>query len=126
VTGDFAEEMARVAAEPQVPPWCSYVAWREGVPVGFGGFKEAPAGNGAVEIGYLTFPSQLGRGVATTIARELAAVAKANGAQQVIAHTLPNTNASTRVLEKAGFARDGWGEDDDVGRVWRWRLDLLA
>jgi RimJ/RimL family protein N-acetyltransferase len=125
VTGEFAEAMAQVACEPQLPPWCGYVGWHGATPQGFGGFKGPPADN-TVEIGYLTFPAHVGRGVATTIARQLVEIAWANGADAVLAHTLPETNASTRVLEKAGLVRDGWGNDEDVGRVWRWRLDRTA
>ena len=51
----------------------------------------------------------------------LTAIAAGEGSKAVFAHTLPGPNASVRVLEKASFLRDGWGEDDDVGRVWRWR-----
>jgi RimJ/RimL family protein N-acetyltransferase len=39
----------------------------------------------------------------------------------VIAHTLAEPNASVRVLEKAGFARDGEVSEDGE-RVWRHRL----
>ena len=40
----------------------------------------------------------------------------------VIAHTLPERNASTRVLEKAGFRFDG--DDQEEGEyVWRWVRD---
>ena len=39
----------------------------------------------------------------------------------VIAHTLPERNASNRVLEKAGFRFDG--EVEEAGEaVWRFRL----
>lgn len=124
LTGEFAKEMALVAAQSQVEPWCGYVAWETGVPLGFGGFKGPPDDAGRVEIGYLTFPSAIGRGVATTVARALLEIAGSNGAVTVVAHTLPEVNASTRVLENAGFERDGWGTDEDVGDVWRWRVEL--
>ena len=39
----------------------------------------------------------------------------------VVAHTLPERNASNRVLEKTGFSFDGEGEDDGE-TVWRFRL----
>ena len=38
VTGQFAEQMATLAEQPQVPPWCGYIGWDGPVPVGFGGF----------------------------------------------------------------------------------------
>jgi ribosomal-protein-alanine N-acetyltransferase len=125
-TGEFAAEMASLAEHPQVEPWCSYVAWDNSTPVGFGGFKGPPEPDGVVEIGYLTFPAATGRGVATDVARGLLLIARRDGASSVIAHTLPEANASTRVLEKAGFERNGWGEDSDVGAVWRWRANTQA
>jgi RimJ/RimL family protein N-acetyltransferase len=40
----------------------------------------------------------------------------------VIAHTLPERNASNRVLQKLGFRHDGQGlEDGEL--VWRYVLD---
>ena len=123
VTGEFAGAMAQVTAEEQVPPWCAYVGRRDGRPVGFGGFKGPPDAVGTVEIGYLTFPKSEGTGVATAVALSLVGIAQASGARSVIAHTLCEPNASTRVLEKAGFERDGFGHDDDEGEVWRWRRE---
>ncbi|MXO59127.1 GNAT family N-acetyltransferase [Altererythrobacter salegens] len=114
--------MAQLAEAEQVKPWCAYVAWDDGRPVGFGGFKEPPGDGGVVEIGYLTFPGFTGKSVATELTLGLLAIARDNGASSVIAHTLPELTASSRVLEKACFVRDGWGEDDDVGLVWRWRF----
>lgn len=124
-TGDFAAELAQAAAQDQVPPWCSWIGWDGAVPVVMGGFKGDPAADGLVEIGYLTFASQQGRGFASELARYLVDLARSHGATRVIAHTLMANNASTRVLEKAGFVRDGIGHDDDVGQVWRWGCDTM-
>jgi RimJ/RimL family protein N-acetyltransferase len=121
IVGQFAEAMAQVVAVEQVPPWCAHVGRRAGQPAGFGGFKDPPDADGTVEIGYLTFPAHEGAGVATEVATGLVAIARAHGARWVIAHTLCEPNASTKVLEKAGFARDGFGHDDDEGEVWRWK-----
>jgi len=38
----------------------------------------------------------------------------------VRAHTLPEANASTRVLTKCGFQRIGEVIDPEDGLVWRW------
>ena len=124
VTGEFAAEMASLAEVEQVPPFCAYVARENGAPVGFGGFKGAPDGAGAVEIGYLTFPLNVRRGVATQVAAELVAIARSHGVGMVLAHTLPHANASTRVLEKNGFTHTGSAIDDDIGEAWRWELVL--
>lgn len=123
VVGQFVDAMAQVAKTEQVAPWCSYVGRRAGRPVGFGGFKGSPDDAGTVEIGYLTFPAHEGQGVAAQVAEALVAIARANGAKQVIAHTLCEPNASTKVLEKNGFIRDGFGRDDDEGEVWRWKRE---
>lgn len=40
------------------------------------------------------------------------------------AHTLPEVNASTRVLEKCGFRHAAEIHDPVDGPVWRWELDL--
>ena len=42
--------------------------------------------------------------------------------KEVIAHTLPEGNASTLVLQKVGMERAGIGHDPDEGEVWRWSL----
>jgi RimJ/RimL family protein N-acetyltransferase len=115
--------MADIAKQAQVQPWCAYIGWDDGVPLGFGIFKSSPDAHGEVEIGYLTFSSSEGKGIATTIAGALVGLAWDCGATRVLAQTLPQPNASTRVLEKNGFRRDGIGRDPEVGEVWRWRLD---
>jgi len=124
ITGQFASEMAALAGQAQVPPWCGYIAWRGETPVGFAGFTGAPSAEGVVELGYLTFPRHEGMGVATAGAAGLVEIARLQGLRAVIAHTLCEPNASTRVLEKCGFVRDGFGADPDEGQVWRWKVTL--
>jgi ribosomal-protein-alanine N-acetyltransferase len=124
VTGKFARQMAQLAATVQVPPWCGHIGWLGARPMGFGGFVAPPDQHGVVEIGYLTFPDNEGTGVATAIAAQLVAIARSNGARQVLAHTLPQESASTRVLVRNAFLRDGDAIDPDEGMVWRWRLLL--
>jgi ribosomal-protein-alanine N-acetyltransferase len=49
--------------------------------------------------------------------------ALASGQVQLVrAHTLPEVNASTRVLLKCGFRHVGTVVDPDDGPVWRWEL----
>lgn len=92
--------------------------------VGWGGFKGPPDAAGAVEIGYSVAPSWEGRGVATAAVGALLREAwAAPEVRCVLAHTLPERNASVRVLEKSGFVRDGENLDGDVGVVWRFRRD---
>jgi RimJ/RimL family protein N-acetyltransferase len=42
--------------------------------------------------------------------------------KRIIAHTLPEPNASTRVLEKVGMSFVGEVFDPEDGRVWQWRI----
>jgi RimJ/RimL family protein N-acetyltransferase len=44
----------------------------------------------------------------------------------VIAHTLAEYNASTRVLQKVGMQFVGEHNDPEDGVVWRWSLPLQA
>jgi [ribosomal protein S5]-alanine N-acetyltransferase len=124
VTGQFAEQMAALAAETQVPPWCGYIGWDGADPLGFGGFVGQPDEDGVIEIGYLTFPAHEGRGVASAVAAGLVAIARDEGLSAVIAHTLPEENASTVILRRNRFVRSGEAQDPDEGTVWRWRIDL--
>ena len=46
--------------------------------------------------------------------------------QRLIAQTLPESDASTRVLEKAGMDFIGEENDPEDGRVWRWPVTIKA
>jgi RimJ/RimL family protein N-acetyltransferase len=93
--------------------------------VGGCGFKGNPAPDGSVEIAYGTFAPFRARGFATAMALELVGIARASGKVTcVIAHTLPERNASAKVLSKAGFRHVGEVTDPEDGRVWQWRRDL--
>ena len=60
-----------------------------------------------VEIGYFVLPHARGRGAATTIARLLAEHAFSLGIERVAAYVNVGNTASERVLERAGFSREG-------------------
>jgi RimJ/RimL family protein N-acetyltransferase len=60
-----------------------------------------------VEIGYFVFPQARGRGVATAIARMLAVHAFSLGIERVAAYVNIGNIASERVVERAGFTREG-------------------
>jgi ribosomal-protein-alanine N-acetyltransferase len=109
-------------------PWGSHLFFdaTDGALVGFGGFKGAPA-TGMVEIGYAIAPARQGRGLATAAARILISRARAAGVDVVVAHTLAESNSSTAVLTRCGFARVATVGDPDGNvseDVWRWELDL--
>ena len=114
------------AADPGTVRWGPrlFVVEMPRTVVGWGGFKGPPDDAGAVEIGYSVAPSWEGRGVATAAVGKLLCEAwAAPDVERVLAHTLAAHNASARVLEKAGFARDGENLDGDAGLGWRFRID---
>jgi [ribosomal protein S5]-alanine N-acetyltransferase len=109
-----------IAADPGATAWGTRLFVSDEPPelVGWGGFKGPPA-DGVVELGYEIAESRQGRGLATDATRAMLAEAFADAAvTSVIAHTLAERNASTRVLEKAGFERVDEAEENGV-RVWR-------
>lgn len=105
------------------PPWVGYVAVDEATePVGVCAFKSAPI-DGRVEIAYGTMPGLEGRGIATTMARELARVARAVDPRlTVFAQTFAEANASAAILKKLGFRLLGSVEHPEDGEVWEWEL----
>jgi ribosomal-protein-alanine N-acetyltransferase len=95
--------------------------------VGTCGFRTGPSAEGEIEIAYFTFPPYEGLGYATQMAAELTRIALASSSvRRVVAHTLPERNASTRVLEKVGMRLFGPVEDPEDGIVWRWQIDGAA
>ena len=89
--------------------------------VGSAGFKGPPDTDGAVEIAYGVVPDCQGRGYATEAAASLVDFARNEGRASLFrAHTMPERNASTRVLEKCGFSHIGTVVDPEDGEVWRW------
>jgi len=60
-----------------------------------------------VEIGYFVLPHARRRGVATTIARLLSQHAFSLGIERVAAYVNVGNTASERVVERAGFTREG-------------------
>lgn len=98
----------------------------DGVLVGLGGFKGPPHG-GFAEVGYAVAPARQGRGIATQATTSMIEQARHEGLERVIAHTLPEQNASTTVLERCGFSRAGVDLEAGVdGEVWRWELGLRS
>lgn len=114
------QTFAMLAAHPRAEPWGSYLAYDGDTPVGTCAFKRAPAADGAVEIAYFTFPAFEGRGYATAMAAAMSEIAHDAGAELVVAHTLPEVNASNRALRRNGFAFAGEVVDPEDGPVWRW------
>jgi RimJ/RimL family protein N-acetyltransferase len=81
--------------------------------VGVGGFKGPPDQGGTVEIGYGILAERRRLGLAREAVDGLIGWAFAgDSVTRVIAHTLTELIASIRVLESAGFAFVGPGEDE--------------
>jgi ribosomal-protein-alanine N-acetyltransferase len=116
--------LARLRASPAADPWVHgfAVVDRESRSViGSAGFKGPPDEQGVVEIAYGIVPGYQGRGYATEAAAALVAFAFGGRRVRLVrAHTLPSSNASTRVLAKCGFERIGEVVDPEDGPVWRW------
>jgi len=114
--------LARLAVSAVVDPWVhgfSLVQRGSDTVVGSCGFKGPPA-DGSVEIAYGVSPEQRNRGYATEAAAALVTYAFERADVRVVrAHTLPNSTASQRVLEKCGFEHVGELIDADDGLVWR-------
>ena len=75
--------------------------------VGAGMLHHLDADRRIVEIGYFVLPHARGRGVATTIAGALAEHAFSLGVERVAAYVNVGNSASERVVERAGFTREG-------------------
>jgi RimJ/RimL family protein N-acetyltransferase len=103
-------------------PWICYLALADERPVGTCGFK-GPPHDGRVEIAYFTFPECEGRGFASAMAAQLVAIAQQQSSSVVVAaQTLPERNASHRILEKLGFRHVDTVNHPEDGMVWEWQL----
>jgi RimJ/RimL family protein N-acetyltransferase len=122
--------LADLQAATAADPWqhgFAVVLRDGGASAGTAGFKGPPSADGMVEIAYGIAAEHQGRGYATEAARALLDYAARSGCVRLVrAHTLPEPNASTRVLAKCGFVRLGAVEDPEDGTVWRWERMLDA
>jgi RimJ/RimL family protein N-acetyltransferase len=62
---------------------------------------------GVIEVGYWLFPEARGRGLATRAVRAVAREAFASGLSRIDANVRIGNDVSERVLERAGFTREG-------------------
>lgn len=121
-------ELVHNAKEPD--PWIhgySMTSRDDKSAVGQCGFKGPPDSEGMVEIAYAVDPSFQGQGYATEAATALVEYAfSREDVRLVRAHTLPESNASTRVLNKCGFEKLGEVVDPEDGLIWRWQMESPA
>jgi RimJ/RimL family protein N-acetyltransferase len=125
VSGEVSSDwLARLEESSGADPWRYgfFVVDRTGRSViGMACFKGPPDIAGVVEIAYAIVPTSEGRGYATEAAGALVEFAFASERVRLVrAHTLPTSNASTRVLQKCGFRHVGDVSDPEDGPVWRW------
>ncbi len=118
--------LTRLREEPAPDPWrdgFGVVHLAENRVIGLCSFNGPPDEEGAIEISYGIAPGYEGRGFATEAARLIMARAFADDrVQRVRAHTLPQTNASTRILQKCGFREHSEVIDPVDGPIWRWEM----
>jgi RimJ/RimL family protein N-acetyltransferase len=115
----------KLRANPGLSGWWTHVVLVDSPPivVGVCGYTGPPNEKGEVEIAYGTAPAYRIRGVATSAAAALIRRAFADDRTRLVcAHTLPQHNASTRILQKLGMQFAGLANDPDEGTVWRWEL----
>ena len=119
-----AEWLSLLAAATHPDPWVlgfNMLLRDDAVIVGQCGFKGPPNSDGMVEIAYCVEEDWRGNGYATEAAEALTIHAFNHDSVRLVrAHTLPELNASTRVLTKAGFRNVGEVIDPEDGPVWRW------
>lgn len=101
-------------------PWVGYFIQKDGHIIGSCGFVGPPVNN-RVEVSYYTFPQYENQGISTAACRQLVAIAKSAAPKVIVtAKTMPEHNASTKVLQKNGFIYSGIVQDREIGDAWEW------
>lgn len=103
---DSLQDLPALADTGRLLPLAA-VAAETGEVIGAGMLHHLDLERSIVEIGYFVLPEARGRGVAATIARMLAEHAFSLGVVRVAAYVNVGNEASHRVLERAGFTREG-------------------
>jgi ribosomal-protein-alanine N-acetyltransferase len=98
----------------------------DNVLIGLCGFPGPPDSDGVAEIAYGIAPAYQGKGYATEVANALIDFASRDKSVRLLrAHTLAETNASTRVLEKCGFEKISETVDPENNLpIWRWERPI--
>jgi ribosomal-protein-alanine N-acetyltransferase len=120
--------LALMEGSSPADPWIHgfrLVRRASGRAIGNGSFTGPPSADGVVEIAYGVDPEHQGKGYATEAAAALVSYARQSGLVRVVrAHTLPEANASARVLTKCGFQRIAEVKDPEDGLIWRWEKPI--
>ncbi len=126
--GPFRFVLEKLESNPNEAPWWNWLAIlaQDNTLIGTCGYKGPPK-DGTIEIGYGVIASYRGIGLATEIAAVLVDHAFSfPEITHVIAHTLPEENASVKILRKCGFQFVSDIIDPEDGLIWRWRLEREA
>src|SRR6266571_2694204 len=121
--------MTRLENAHQSDPWqfgFAVIHRFDNVLIGMGGFPGPPDSDGVAEIAYGIAPAYQGKGYATEVANALIDFASRDpGVRLLSVHTLAETNASTRVLEKCGFEKISETVDPENNLpIWRWERPI--
>jgi RimJ/RimL family protein N-acetyltransferase len=125
IEDDFIKELIKSTLEYYnkigfVMPWISYLVKENNNYVGICSYKGKPINN-SVEIAYCTHQNYENCGYATRMCKKLIEIAqKENIKIKITARTLPEINASTKVLMKNGFKNNGIIVDEDDGEIYEW------
>jgi len=109
--------------------WWTYLPVHKGDNklIGSGGYKGPPDENGTVEIGYEIKSDYRNSGLATELAEALIRHAfHHQHVKKLQAHTLAETNPSTKVLIKCGFVKTDEFHDPENGALWKWELSKIS
>ena len=123
--------LARLEHGRQADPWqfgFGVIHKIDNFLIGMAGFPGAPDSEGIAEIAYGIAPAYQSRGYATEVANALIDFAASDPrVKKIRAHTLAQTNASTRVLEKCGLTKVGETIDpEEKIPIWRWEKNLAS
>jgi ribosomal-protein-alanine N-acetyltransferase len=123
VSPEFRERVNNATVADEWKDGFGVIHCADNVLIGFCSFTGPPGNDGTVEIAYGIATAYQNRGHATEAAQALIARALSNSRVHAIcAHTLPEENASTRILKKCGFALVGEVIHPEDGLIWRWEL----
>jgi [ribosomal protein S5]-alanine N-acetyltransferase len=102
------------------PPWICYLVQDHQDCIGTAVYKGKPT-DGKIEIAYGVNEAFRQKGYGTMICQKLTAMARKTDPTLIItARTLPESNYSTRILEKNKYTKKGTITDPEDGEVWEW------
>lgn len=124
-TGALQYALDRLLESEDEKYWWTYfiIHKQDNLLIGGGGYKGKPTAEGMVELGYEITSNYRNSGYATEMSRGLIAHAFTNNlVKLIIAYTLAEENASTKVLQKCGFKKVQEINDPEDGLIWQWEL----